>query len=163
MKYKVNEIVANQAYLFLIFILNGILIGILFDIFRILRRSFKTPNFVTYIEDILFWIISTLSVIYSLFVFNNGEIRGYIFIGLIFGIAIYMLFFSKIVMKVSIKIMLLLKQVFKFLYKILSYPVKIILNPLKFLIKKLFSFKIDLQKLKIKSKSNKNLQNKEGF
>ena len=158
-----NEIVANQAYLFLIFILNGILIGILFDIFRILRRSFKTPNFVTYIEDILFWIISTLSVIYSLFVFNNGEIRGYIFIGLIFGIAIYMLFFSKIVMKVSIKIMLLLKQVFKFLYKILSYPVKIILNPLKFLIKKLFSFKIDLQKLKIKSKSNKNLQNKEGF
>ena len=158
-----NEIVANQAYLFLIFILNGILIGILFDIFRILRRSFKTPNFVTYIEDILFWIISTLSVIYSLFVFNNGEIRGYIFIGLIFGIAIYMLFFSKIVMKVSIKIMLLLKQVFKFLYKILSYPVKIILNPLKFLMKKLFSFKIDMQKLKIKSKSNKNLQNKEGF
>ena len=163
MKYKVNEIVANQAYLFLIFILNGILIGILFDIFRILRRSFKTPNFVTYIEDTLFWIISTLSVIYSLFVFNNGEIRGYIFIGIIFGIAIYMLFFSKIIMKISVKIILFCKKVFKFIIRILSYPVKIILNPLKFLIKKLFSFRIDLQKLKIKSKNSKKLQNKEGF
>ncbi len=141
-----NEIVTNQAYLFLIFILNGILIGILFDVFRILRRSFKTPNFVTYIEDIIFWLASTLSIIYSLFVFNNGEIRGYIFIGLIFGIVTYMLFFSKIIMKISIKIILFLKQVFKFLYKILSYPVKIILNPLKFLMKKLFSFKIDIKK-----------------
>ena len=141
-----NEIVTNQAYLFLIFILNGILIGILFDVFRILRRSFKTPNFVTYIEDIIFWLASTLSIIYSLFVFNNGEIRGYIFIGLIFGIVTYMLFFSKIIMKISIKIILFLKQVFKFLYKILSYTVKIILNPLKFLMKKLFSFKIDIKK-----------------
>ena len=158
-----NEIVTNQAYLFLIFILNGILIGILFDIFRILRRSFKTPNFVTYIEDTLFWIMSTLSVIYSLFVFNNGEIRGYIFIGIIFGIAIYMLFFSRIVMKISVKVISIFKEIFKFIFKILSYPVRIILNPLKFLMKKVFSLKIDISKLKIKSKNSKKLQNKEGF
>lgn len=72
----------NQAYLFLIFIANGFLIGIVFDIFRILRKSFETSNFVTYIEDILFWIISALIVMYSLFVFNNGQFRAYIFIGI---------------------------------------------------------------------------------
>ena len=43
--------VANQANLFLIFTINGILIGLLFDIFRILRKSFKTPDIITYIED----------------------------------------------------------------------------------------------------------------
>lgn len=48
----------NQAYLFLIFILNGLLIGILFDFFRILRKSFKTPDFITYIQDICFWILA---------------------------------------------------------------------------------------------------------
>jgi len=37
-------------------------------------------------------------------VFNNGEIRGYIFIGLFLGIALYMLFLSKTVVKVSVKI-----------------------------------------------------------
>ena len=75
-----NNVAINQAYLFMIFILNGILIGIVFDIFRILRRSFKTPNIVTYIEDTLFWIVSALTILYSLFTFNNGEIRGYIFL-----------------------------------------------------------------------------------
>ena len=46
--------VENQAYLFLIFIINGIVIGLLFDIFRILRKSFKTSDIITYVQDILF-------------------------------------------------------------------------------------------------------------
>ena len=41
--------VTNQAYLFLIFMVNGIIIGILFDFFRILRKSFKTADLITYI------------------------------------------------------------------------------------------------------------------
>ena len=52
--------VANQANLFLIFTINGILIGLLFDIFRILRKSFKTPDIITYIEDFFFWLITGL-------------------------------------------------------------------------------------------------------
>ena len=34
----------NQAYLFLVFSLTGVVIGVLFDFFRILRRSIKTSN-----------------------------------------------------------------------------------------------------------------------
>lgn len=48
----------NQAQLFLIFTINGIIIGLLFDFFRILRKSFNTVDIVTYIEDILFWILT---------------------------------------------------------------------------------------------------------
>ena len=77
-----NADTINQAYLFLIFILNGLIIGVVFDIFRILRKSFKTPNYLTYIEDALFWIISAIIVMYSVFTFNNGQFRGYIFIGI---------------------------------------------------------------------------------
>ena len=50
--------VTNQAYLFCIFIINGIIIGILFDFFRILRKTFKTSDLITYIEDSLFWILT---------------------------------------------------------------------------------------------------------
>lgn len=50
----------NQANLFLIFTINGVIIGLLFDFFRILRRSFNTKDFVTYIEDILFWLLTRL-------------------------------------------------------------------------------------------------------
>ena len=76
--------ITNQAYLFLIFVINGLLIGLLFDFFRILRLSFKTRDFVTYIEDIIFWIITGIIVLYSIFIFNNGEIRFFRSSGLLF-------------------------------------------------------------------------------
>ena len=50
--------ILNQSYVFIIFIINGLIIGILFDLFRILRKSFKTTNTITYIEDILFWLLT---------------------------------------------------------------------------------------------------------
>ena len=63
----------NQAYTFIIFVLNGFIIGIFFDIFRILRKSFKTPDVITYMQDIAFWILSGLIILYSIFKFNSGE------------------------------------------------------------------------------------------
>ena len=83
--------IMNQMYLFFIFIANGILIGILFDFFRILRKSFKTSDIITYLEDFLFWILTGCSIIYFMFAFNNGEIRLFMFLGIIIGIAVYML------------------------------------------------------------------------
>ena len=118
----------NQACSFLIFILNGLLLGILFDIFRILRKSFKTPDFVTYIEDMFFWILSGMILLYSIFRFNNGELRLYIFIGIFIGILIYMLLFSKIFINVSTYIIKVLKKIFHILIFI---PIKFIINVIK--------------------------------
>ena len=92
----------NQAYIFMVFILNGFLISILFDIFRILRKSFKTNDIITYIQDILFWILTTFIILYSIFKFANGELRIYLFIGIAIGIAIYMLLFSKVFIKINL-------------------------------------------------------------
>ena len=102
----------TQAYAFLIFVLNGILIGILFDIFRIFRKSFKTLDIVTYIEDCMFWIISGLLLLYSIFKFNNGEIRLYILIGVILGVSLYMLIFSKMFINTSVCIIKIIKRIF---------------------------------------------------
>ena len=81
--------IINQGYLFLIFIINGIIIGLLFDFFRILRKSFKTKDTITYIEDILFWILTGVVILYSIFTFNNGEIRLFMFLAIILGIILY--------------------------------------------------------------------------
>lgn len=130
----------NQTYAFVMFILNGLLIGILFDIFRIFRKSFKTPDCITYIEDTLFWILSGLILLYSIFKFNNGELRFFVFMGVIFGISIYILIFSKMFIKVCVYIINFIKKLFKiliiiptkFIIKILN---KTIYNPFIFLYK----------------------------
>lgn len=114
----------SEIYTFLLFILTGISIGILFDIFRIFRRSFKTVDFITYIQDFLFWVLAGVILLYSIFSFNNGELRGYIFVGVVFGILLYILIFSKLFVKISVQVITTIK-------KIVYIPIKFILNIIK--------------------------------
>lgn len=124
--------IAMQVYSLVIFVICGIAIGIFFDIFRILRKSFKTSDIVTYIEDIIFWIFSGLFFLFVLFKFNNGEIRSYVVIGLLIGILLYILTISKYFIKINVKIINLIK-------KVIIYPIKLIINIIKKLLKP-FSF-----------------------
>ena len=120
--------ITNQAILFFIFIINGIIIGLLFDFFRILRKTFETKDFVTYIEDVIFWILTGTIILYSIFRFNNGEIRLFMFLGIIIGLTIYILCLSNHVIKVNVFL-------FKIMKKGISKVVHIVLVPFSFIIK----------------------------
>ena len=134
--------VNNQAYLFIIFTLDGILIGVLFDVFRVLRKTFKTKDFITYIEDILFWVLTGFIILYSMCMFCDGELRFFMFIGIIIGIAMYMITISRYVIKVSIFIINWLKKILIFPIKIMYKITKrIIFRPILFIcvnIRKIF-------------------------
>ena len=126
----------DQLYLFLIFTINGILIGIFFDCFRILRKTFKTSDFVTYIEDILFWIISGISVLITIFKFNNGELRLFIIIAILFGVVIYISSFSKYFISINVSLINLFSKILSKVIHILLFPLKSVLRfILKFFIK----------------------------
>lgn len=72
----------NQIYLFAIYTICGVIIGLWFDIFRILRKSFKTSDIATYIEDIIFGTLTGIFLIAMLFIFNNGQLRFFIFVAI---------------------------------------------------------------------------------
>lgn len=150
-----DNIILSQLYSLLIFTITGIIIGVFFDIFRILRRSFKTPDIVTYIEDVLFWILTGIFFIIILFKFNNGEIRSYVLLGLISGIVMYMLIISKYFIKISVNIIKIIK-------KILSYPIKIIcklIKPFSFIVINIRKIFIDiLNKISKNDKKYKKIQ-----
>ena len=103
----------EQLYTLMCFILTGITIGILFDIFRIIRKSFKTFDIITYIEDFLFWCIAGFILLCSIFIFNDGELRAYLFIGIILGIIFYFLTFSKYIVKILVTILTFIKDTIK--------------------------------------------------
>ena len=109
----------NQAYLFIVFSLTGVIIGLLFDFFRILRRSFKTSNIITYFEDVLFWILTGVLILYNIWYFNNGEIRIYMFLGIIMGVLIYMLTLSNIIISLLSKILISIVKVLELPFKTL--------------------------------------------
>ena len=120
--------VENQTYLFIVFSLTGIGLGVLFDFFRALRKTFKTPDLVTYLEDIIYWILAGIIVLYNIWFFNDGEIRIYMILGILIGAVIYTLTLSKI------------KIILTFISKIFKIPIKFINNILNKL-KKLIKFK----------------------
>lgn len=130
----------NQAQLFLVFIINGIIIGILFDFFRILRKSFKTNDITTYIEDFLFWILTGFSILFTLFKFNNGEIRLYMFFAIAIGILLYMLIFSSYIIKINVSIIVFLKKIVKKILYYVFMPILFLLKVLKKIVFKPISF-----------------------
>ena len=92
----------NQAYIFMAFSIVGVTIGILFDIFRIIRKTIKTNDFFTYIEDVLFWILTGIIIIFSMYYFCDGELRFFMVIGIVLGTIIYLLTISRYVINISL-------------------------------------------------------------
>ncbi len=114
-----NALLLSQFNTVFIFFLTGICIGLLFDFFRIQRKVLKTCDFITYIQDILFWIVSGLIIIFVIMKYTNGEIRIYMVLGIILGILIYFLIISKYIMKIFVCILsFLLNIIGKLLFPI---------------------------------------------
>ena len=138
----------NQAFLFLVFLLNGVFIGLIFDFFRILRKSFKTTNIITYIQDILFWILTGISIIFCMYKFSDGEMRFFMLLGMILGFCIYLLTFSQFIIKISVCIIKYVKIIIKTTIKIIISPLnmiyklfyKLIFNPIHIFIIKRHKF-----------------------
>ncbi len=158
----------EQLINFIYFIITGIILSIIFDIFRVLRRSFKTSDIITNIEDVLFGIITGIVILFSIFLFNNGELRLYIFIGITIGIIVYMLFISKYFIKVNVTIINFIKRFihlltkpFKILFKIIKRiffkPISFIIINIKSLISKILII------FKKTTKTSKKESNQEGF
>lgn len=165
----------NQLISFSIFIIVGCVIGIIFDVFRILRKSFKTKDIVTYLEDILFWIIAGIILLYSIFKFNNGELRFYLFLGILTGISLYITLISSYFIKINVTVIKFIKKIIHQLLKIILLPIQLILKILRKILIKPISFifinirafstkKISFLKNKLKKlKINKKAQKKEGI
>lgn len=115
-----NELIYHQINILAIFILTGMCIGLLFDFFRIQRKVFKTFDFITYIEDVLFWILSGIILIIVIMKYTNGEIRIYMISGMVLGLIIYLRLISKYIIKINTSI---LKFIIKFI-KIILFHLK---------------------------------------
>lgn len=124
-----------QFYAFLVTVLTGVTIGILFDFYRVIRSLVRPKKVFTYLGDLTFWVIATLVVFFLLLIGNWGEIRFYVWVGLLVGVSVYLKHLSKYIIKVfgfifdiiNRTVALLLKTL-GILWIIITYPFIIIHN-----------------------------------
>lgn len=148
----------SQIGIFLIYLIAGVLICLLYDIFRALRKTVKTPDLVTYMEDTIFWILVAIFLIYLIFVLNSGEIRFFMFIAICLGGIVYYFTLSKYFMNISVHILTFVKIIVKKLLSILLIPLKLFLR-----INKKVKCIVCINFKKIWSKSKKKVENWRGF
>jgi spore cortex biosynthesis protein YabQ len=85
-------------------LLGGLSLGGLFDFYRVLANHFRMPRYAYYFWDVVFWILGTLLVFKLLYDINWGQVRLFIFIGLLVGMGLYFWLFSGLVMKLVLRV-----------------------------------------------------------
>jgi spore cortex biosynthesis protein YabQ len=157
----------NQFLTLGLMVSSGLGLGVLFDAYRVLTGQLKFPRWLTAILDILYGLIAALTVFRVLYYSNHGQLRLYVFIGLLAGIFVYYQWFSKMVIWFVMQCIItvqwlidifivapikalykLLKIIFAFLkaltiffYKLmlqLSYPLRFLMHRLMIIIKRIF-------------------------
>lgn len=105
-------------------ILAGIITGILFDIYRIIRglSNFKA---VMIVEDILFWILASIIVFTFLLYTNYAFLTPYVYIFICCTILLYMIFISKYFYSIEKFILDIIFKIIRVILKNLSYPLKL--------------------------------------
>ncbi len=78
-----------QALAFVIMVICGALCGVVFDVFRAMRRMHKTAGGVVALQDICFWLLELILVYMAAFYLNYAHIRAYEAVALVIGSWLY--------------------------------------------------------------------------
>ncbi len=97
-----SESIGNEAVFFGVSILCGMGLVLLYDFLRIFRRIAVHGVIWIGIEDILYWFFCTIVVFLLLYQMNDGMIRAFAFLGIAIGAILYVFFFSRFVIKISV-------------------------------------------------------------
>lgn len=98
----------------------GLAMGIVFDVYRVASHRFHVARWLLPALDVVYWAAATLGVFSILLDSNQGEVRMYVFLGLGIGVTGYFGLFSGWIVKLSGKIIDILKSVFQFLWKLVN-------------------------------------------
>ncbi len=120
--------VSNQVLILLASVYGGLLLGLIFDLFKFLRSIFRFGRIVTIIGDILFWVtglVLTLSIVYKS---SSGLVRFYQLLGFSLGMAVYIKLLSKPVQKLLSALTLCVKSFIYTLIRVIRGPIIVLTN-----------------------------------
>ena len=122
------ETVQFQSYVFSYSVYGGILIGILYDVYRVVKGRKKNERLFTSFWDVLFLFSVFVVILWAVFSSSYGDIRAYVFIGFLVGFYLY----EKLLGRIAVGLFLfLLKSITNFFKKtnsIAVLPIKLLFS-----------------------------------
>jgi len=84
-----NEAIVVELRFFFTSVFWGILLLIFYDVLRIFRRILIHNGLFVALEDLIYWVISSILIFRMMYKQNNGIIRGFSILAMLFGMIIY--------------------------------------------------------------------------
>jgi spore cortex biosynthesis protein YabQ len=132
-----NKAILVELRFFLTSVIWGMVLLVIYDVLRILRRVIKHNAFFVAFQDIIYWVVSSVLIFHMMYNQNNGIIRGFAILAMLLGMIIYHGIFSEFLVE---GISSVINKVIYTIYKIISKTIHIILSPFRFIGKRLMIF-----------------------
>ena len=84
-----NEAINLEVRFFLTSVMWGAILFTLYDILRIIRRVIRHSEVIVAIQDIFYWVISSVLIFRMMYQLNDGIIRGFSVLGITIGMTLY--------------------------------------------------------------------------
>ena len=135
-----------QARLFLLTILLGGGMGLVYDGLRVFRHGLPHKPFWVQLEDGLFWVAAVFLVFGVMLHASSGEIRFFSIFGLFGGMGLYFLTLSPFVMAASDRILRLIKYMILLFFRIVFTPIRLVFLPFRKPLQKIRGFCVKQRK-----------------
>jgi spore cortex biosynthesis protein YabQ len=112
----------GQVFYFLFSCLCGIIMGFIYDLFRVKRLLFKTKKIYILIDDLFYWMIMGSFLLLGHHHVLKGQLRFFMLLGLILGTILYMMTLSKLIIRFFYFLTNLIRKPFDWILK--TFPKK---------------------------------------
>lgn len=113
---------STQTRSFLLSLGFGLIIGILYDVLRVVRILLSFSKIATYVTDFLFSVLSAVMTFLFCLSVTNGEVRLYIILGEFIGFSVFYLSFGTVAVKFSEKTVKKIFNVFSKFFRFIFSP-----------------------------------------
>ena len=141
---------ADQTKVFMLSLGMGFLLGILYDVFRMIRLIITDKPKAFIFQDILYFAVCTFISFLFLLGVNNGKVRSFELLGEILGWLIYYFSFGTVAIRLVNKVISCVKRFFKFIFQALFRPISDIFLKIRRFFKKIFKNSIKRLKFLLK-------------
>jgi spore cortex biosynthesis protein YabQ len=129
-----------QFYTIISMIGMGSYLGAALDTYQFFLNRPKRNRWMVFLNDLLFWIVQALLVFYVLFYVNKGELRLYVFLAILCGLAAYQSLLKHLYVRLLKQTVHLVIQIYRFMVRLIQvFVVKPVLFLFHFLVMTLWA------------------------
>lgn len=105
----------EETTIFLMFVVMGMMFSIIFDVFRAIRKMKKTKTKTIYFQDIIYFLIVGIILLFMIINYMDTELRVYLILAILLGVIIYISTVGNIILNIIVKIIQISGKIMEFL------------------------------------------------